>query len=498
MEVLYYYYLLFLALFILSKLLLQKKRNLPPSPPSLPFIGHLHLFKKPLHRTLANISNQYGPILFLKFGSRPVLVVSSPSAAEECFTKNDIIFANRPQLLAGKHLGSNYTSLVWASYGHHWRNLRRIVSLEIFSTNRLQMFSSIRTDEVRSLIRGLVGGSTSTAGQFKKVEMKSRFFEMMLNVMMRMIGGRRYYSQNVVELEEAKRFGEIVKETFAVSGATNIGDFFPVMRWVGFKGMERRLVRLKLKRDEFMQDLIDEHRSSCSGKSQKTMIDVLLSLQETEPHHYTDEVLLSAGTDTLAVTMEWAMSLLLNHPEVLKKAQAEIDVHVEQGRLVDESDLVKLPYLHCIINETLRMYPAGPLLEPHESSEDCTVGGFNVPRGTMLLVNSWAIHNDPAIWAEPTKFIPERFVAIGGERDRERLKLIAFGSGRRGCPGEGLAMRVVGLALASLIQSLEWERVGDEMVDLSEGTTGLTLPKAQPLEAKCRPRPTMVNLISQL
>jgi cytochrome P450 len=86
--------------------------------------------------------------------------------------------------------------------------------------------------------------------------------------------------------------------------------------------------------------------------------------------------MLSAGTDTSAGTMEWILSLLLNNPQTLVKAQDEIDNLVGQSRLIEESDIAKLPYLCGIINETLRMYPAAPLLVPHESSEECTVGGY--------------------------------------------------------------------------------------------------------------------------
>ncbi|KAL6216651.1 hypothetical protein ACLB2K_009872 [Fragaria x ananassa] len=88
-------------LFISNK---QKYHNLPPSPPSLPIIGHLHLLKQPVHRTLQSLSETYGKVLLLRWGSRKVLLLTSPSAAEECFTKNDIIFTNRPRMLAGKDL----------------------------------------------------------------------------------------------------------------------------------------------------------------------------------------------------------------------------------------------------------------------------------------------------------------------------------------------------------------------------------------------------------
>ncbi|OVA01007.1 Cytochrome P450 [Macleaya cordata] len=202
--------------------------------------------------------------------------------------------------------------------------------------------------------------------------------------------------------------------------------------------------------------------------------------------------------DAPLVTMEWVMSVLLNNPEVLKKARAEIDIQVGPHQLVNESDLDKLPYLHSIILETLRIYPIAPILVPHESSEECIVGGYNIPRGTMLLVNLWDIQNDPKLWDEPSKFKPERFEGMEGG-NREGFKLMPFGSGRRACPGEGLAMRVIGLAFGSLIQCLDWKRVNEEeMVDMTPEGSGIILPKARPLEAKCRPRPTMLNLLSQL
>lgn len=219
--------------------------------------------------------------------------MSSPSAAEECFTKNDIIFANRPRFLAGKHLGYDYTTLVWASYGHHWRNLRRIASVEILSSNRLQMFSGIRLDEVRLLCKRLFKGSNG--GQYQIVDMKSMFFEMTLNVMMRMIAGKRFYEENMADLEEAKKFKEIVTETFRLSGATNIVDFIPFLKWAGLNNVEKSLVILQGKRDKFMQDLIEEHRRMrndfASPDGSKTMINVLLSLQENEPEYYTDHVI---------------------------------------------------------------------------------------------------------------------------------------------------------------------------------------------------------------
>lgn len=181
---LFLYAPLLLALYIITKHFLRKLRNNPPAPfLTLPIIGHLYLLKKPLQRTLAKISNSHGSVLLLEFGSRKVLLVSSSSAAEECFTKNDIVFANRPRLMSGKILGYNFTSLVWCSYGDYWRNLRRITSVEMFSPHRLQMLHGIRVDEVKSMVKRI----NSFAMAEKCVDMKSVFFELMLNVMMRTI-----------------------------------------------------------------------------------------------------------------------------------------------------------------------------------------------------------------------------------------------------------------------------------------------------------------------
>ena len=193
-----------------------------------------------------------------------------------------------------------------------------------------------------------------------------------------------------------------------------------------------------------------------------------------------------AGTDTSVVTLEWVVSTLLNHPDVLKKAKDDLDCKIGQENSIDEPDISKLCYLQNIISETLRLYPAAPLLVPHMSFDDCTIGGYNVPHDTISLVNAWAIHRDPRVWDDATGFKLERFES----GKTEPHKLMPFGLGRRSCPGAGLAQRTVGLTLGSLIQCFEWERVSDAEVDMAE-TNGLTMPKAVALETKCKTRPIM-------
>jgi cytochrome P450 len=204
--------------------------------------------------------------------------------------------------------------------------------------------------------------------------------------------------------------------------------------------------------------------------------------------------LLQAGTDTSSSTIEWAMALMLNNPDVLTKATKEIDNVVGMSRLLEERDLAHLPYLRCIIMETLRMYPITPHLTPHQASSDCIVadGQFVIPRGTMVLVDIYYMQRDPAVWDDPNKFKPERF-SVGqeiGEGGGGKQMMMPFGMGRRKCPGEGLAWRTVGVALGVMIQCFRWERTHKEKVDMSEGS-GFTMPMAVPLVAVCRPREEM-------
>jgi indol-3-yl-methylglucosinolate hydroxylase len=89
------------------------------------------------------------------------------------------------------------------------------------------------------------------------------------------------------------------------------------------------------------------------------------------------------------------MISLLNNSEVLQKVAVEIDEHVGNERLIEESDMAHLPHLQCILRRVLRLYPGGPLLVPYESREEVKIGGYNIPRGMMILVKAYQIHRDP-------------------------------------------------------------------------------------------------------
>jgi cytochrome P450 len=192
--------------------------------------------------------------------------------------------------------------------------------------------------------------------------------------------------------------------------------------------------------------------------------------------------------------LEWVMAELLRHPDIMKRAQEELDTVVGTSRLVSESDLQHLPYLQAILKETFRIHPAGPLLVPHRSIQPCQVEGYNFPTNTRLIVNLWAMGRDPNNWEKPLEFDPDRFMQQHPEIDvhGHDFELLPFGTGRRACPGRPLGILFVQIVLGNLLQSFDWTlppnlQQEPMKLDMSE-TFGLTLKKTQGLCAKAHPR----------
>lgn len=191
-----------------------------------------------------------------------------------------------------------------------------------------------------------------------------------------------------------------------------------------------------------------------------------------------------AGSDTSGSTTEWAMSELLRNSEVMQKARKELIQVIGTSNEVTESDIPRLPYIQAIVKETLRLHPPVPLLLPYVAGNDVEINGYTIHKGDQVMINAWSIGRDPELWDDPLTFEPERFIKSNIDF-RGNFEYLPFGSGRRVCPGQPLAIRMVSLMVAVLVHSFEWELpqgVTAETLDMSE-KYGIALTKLTPLSA---------------
>lgn len=198
-----------------------------------------------------------------------------------------------------------------------------------------------------------------------------------------------------------------------------------------------------------------------------------------------------AGTETTSATVEWAMAELMRNPEKMQKARAEVRQVLGQSKLVQESDISRLPYLQALIKETFRLHPIGTVLV-RQAEADIEFDQYIVPKDAQLLVNLWGIGRDPSLWLNPDSFVPERFLDSEIDVKGQHFELLTFGTGRRICLGLPLAHRMLHLMIASLLHNYDWKLEDDmkpEEMDMSE-KFGLTVQKALPL--KCIPIRTTI------
>ncbi|KAK4274742.1 hypothetical protein QN277_017925 [Acacia crassicarpa] len=494
------------ALFFISRS--RENQTTPRKPPpeasgAWPVIGHLHLLggPEPPHITLGNMADKYGPIFTLRLGVHQTLIVNSWEIAKECFTVNDRAFASRPKLVAFEVMGYNFAMMGFSPYGAHWRHVRKIATLEVLSSHRLEVLKHVRESEVRSAMKDTydrwLGLNNINSGQNIEeakplsFEMKNWFGDIILNVVFRMVIGKRF-----AETQGKDTTQKALRDLFDLSGSFVISDALPYLRWLDLGGQERAMRKTAKDLDQFIQFWVDEHRRK---PGHGDFMDVLVSsVDEGEiiDGHDADTTikatslaLILAGTDTTTVTLTWALSLLLNNPEVLKKAVHELDSQVGKERLVVESDLKNLHYLQAIIKEAMRLYPAAPLSVIHESMEDCIVAGYHIPSGTRLLTNLSKIHRDPRVYEDPLEFRPERFLTTHKNIDLrgQHFELIPFGAGRRMCPGLAFALQIMQLTIANLLHGFDVATPDNQAVDMRE-QVGLTNIKASPLHVLLTPR----------
>ncbi|KAH7661965.1 Cytochrome P450 E-class group I protein [Dioscorea alata] len=475
----------------------RRSPPLPPGPTGLPLVGSLFSLDPDLHTHFASLAETYGPIFSLKLGTKLGVVITSPEISKEVLRDQDAIFANRDVPAVAHIIAYSASDIVWTPDGPMWRMLRKVCVREMLSKASLDGVYGLRRREMRAAVADL----KRSCG--KSVDVGAQMFVTVMNVITSTLWG------GTVEGEEGrsavgKEFREVVAEITELLGQPNLCDFFPRLGWMDLQGIERKMKRNLERFDGIFKRIIDERKGKQEegeGGKEKDFLEFMLRLEKEGadakiPFTMTHvKALLMdmvvGGTETTSNTIEWAMAEMMKKPEIMRRAQEELDQVVGKDSVVEESHILKLPFLGAVIKEVLRLHPTLPLLVPHCPSSPSTVAGFSIPQGSRVFINVWAIHRDPSIWENPLEFNPERFLGLDGsgkwDYNGNDFSYFPFGSGRRICAGIAMAERMVGYSLATLLHAFDWELPSGSKLDLTE-KFGIVMKKAEPLVAIPTPR----------
>ncbi|XP_023768195.1 cytochrome P450 Tp4149 [Lactuca sativa] len=469
---------------------LKIKKCLPPSPRKLPIIGNLHQLGSHPHQSLHALSKKYGPLMLIHLGSIPTLVASSIDAAQEILKTHDSSFSSRPNIAIVKILFYGGKNLIFSPQGEHWRKMRTVLVTRLVSNARVKLFRKVREDETRNLIGVLVESRGSV------VDMSALIVKLTNTIICKLAFGR---------VHSGSKFTNLLTEHIEMIATFSVGSYIPWLSWVDrLTGLEGRAKRGAQEFDVFLEGVIEEHVNKKRGMDAKgddvqDIVDILLEFQNENTSDFTlDSDSLKAvildvfagGTDTIYNTLVWILTELIRNPRVMKKLQQEV-TKVAQGRsMLFEEDFEKMEYLKAVIKESYRLHPPAPFLLPRESVEDVKMMGYDIPAGTRVFVNAWAIGRDPTVWENFEEFKPERFLDSSIDFKGHHFELIPFGAGRRGCPAIHFSVTIFELVLVNLVYKFDFRLPDGEKIedmDMSE-RNGLTVHKKVPLLVVPTPR----------
>ncbi|XP_030626552.1 cytochrome P450 2J3 [Chanos chanos] len=447
--------LMFSAVFLLLADYLRNKppKNFPPGPRSLPFIGDLHrIDPRKVHIQLTKFAEEYGNVFSVRFFGPRIVVLNGYKLVKEVYIQQGEVLVDRPSLPLFADIVNNRGIIF--SNGYQWKQQRRfaLMTLRNFGLGKKSLETSIQ-QEANILKEAFSNEQGRVFNPWMQIN------NAVSNVICVLVFGDRFeYSDS-----NFQALLKMMSDTVELQGSiwAQIYNMFPwIMRRV--PGPHRKLFAHWNKLIDFVKTKIKEHHIDLDPSSPRDYIDCFLGemekWKEDEAAGFNIENLcfctldlFTAGTETTSTTLYWGLLYMIKYPEIQAKVQAEIDRVVGSSRQPSVADRENLPYTDAVIHEIQRFGNIVPLNVGRSTTKDTYIGGYNIPKGTLLTGNLTSVLFDETEWETPHTFNPGHFLDAEGNF-RRRDAFLPFSTGKRVCLGEQLARMELFLFFTSLLQ----------------------------------------------
>ncbi|MEH3093275.1 MAG: cytochrome P450 [Agrobacterium cavarae] len=380
------------------------------------------------------------PLVFSKVAGRVSIYISDPTLIHEALVKNADVLGKGDQVR--RALGPALGSGLLTADGAHWKWQRQSVA-SAFRPSSLTSLQPAMLDAARQTRDRLLGqqGETVDIGH----EMMKTTFDIIVETMMS--GGHG------IDVERVERS---ITDYLRPSGWTFALGVVGAPDWTPYPGRQRAMRAVEFLRSSLMS-VLEERRRNPSDR--QDLVSMLISASDHETGRMMTDVeiidnlmtFITAGHETTALGLAWTFDLLARNPECEARVLAEIE-EVTQGEEMRPEHIGELNYTRQVFSEAMRLYPPAPIIT-RTALKDFKLGDYLVPEGTVMFVPIYAVHHHAAIWNEPEKFDPDRFLS-DATKARHRYAYMPFGAGPRVCIGNAFAVMEAVAVLAVILQKL--------------------------------------------
>ncbi|EPQ52446.1 cytochrome P450 [Gloeophyllum trabeum ATCC 11539] len=404
------------------------------------------------------MGKKYGNMLYFHMPGRSIVVLNSAKAAHDLLDKKSSIYSHRPYFAMTHDVIGWDWALPIMDYGEKFKRHRRYLE-EYFRKRRLPNYYATQTREVHRTLFDMLEDPENYQIHFKRLAG---------GITMMMSYGHEVKSKD----DEFIRIAEKGVATIDAAGAVgaHIVDFFPWLRhipdWMPGAGFKRLPPGTREDMHAFVNRPFEEVLKRMADGTAVPCYTMQM-LEETkgkdnEGVRDTAAITFSAGFDTTYSALMTVLIAMLLNPVIQARAQAEMDLVVGKDRLPTFEDREHLPYLQCIILESMRWGSTTPVGVPHRLCQDDVYNGYHLPKDTMVIANAYAMLYDPEVYPNPEEFNPDRFLTGEGRTPQPDPRGPAFGFGRRVCPGKDIAENNIWISTASLFYAFKITPAIDE------------------------------------